>query len=441
MLERFISYIRLNDLCTPADRLLLAVSGGVDSMVMLHLFQQAGFTSLAVAHANFGLRGEESEEDERFVEGYCRTRGIPFFIRHFQTKEYALQHGISIQMAARDLRYAWFNELARAENFTAVATAHSLTDSTETFLLNWLHGASAESLTGIPPKNQRVIRPLLFATRSEIEAYAARHGLTWREDTSNATDAYTRNYLRHHVLPHLAQINAEWQHNAARSMEKLKGTLMLQEEALQLLKEKYVQAHSDDVVIRKELFKKFNHPFILYKLLQPYGFSYQQCITIARLINAQPGKSFLSHSHQLVIDRTTLNVAKHAKAWPGITISTNMTTAELGPWKIIQEFSVSNKHHADARIAVLDAEKLTYPLHWRVWRPGDFFYPLGMNHRKKISDFLTDNKVPLTEKSRVTVLESNGNIVWVVGLRIDNRYKVTPATTRTVRLTVISNFD
>lgn len=410
-------------------------------MVMLHLFQQAGYANLAVAHAHFGLRGKESDEDERFVEGYCRTQGIPFFVRHFQTKEYALQHGISIQMAARNLRYAWFNELADEGQFVCIATAHSLTDSIETFLLNWLHGASAESLAGIPLKNQRVIRPLLFATRSEIEAYAAQHGLTWREDATNATDAYARNYLRHHVLPHLAQINAEWQHNAARSMEKLKGTLMLQEEALQKLKEKYLQTHSGEVVIRKELFEKLNHPFILYKLLQPYGFSYPQCITIAGLINTQPGKIFLSHSHQLVIDRTTLIVAKHTQAWPGVTIYSTMTTAELGPYKIIQEFSGSNKHHADASTAVLDAQKLTYPLYWRVWRNGDFFYPLGMNHRKKISDFLTDNKVPLTEKSRITVLESNGNIVWVVGLRIDNRFKVTPATTRTVRLTVISNFD
>jgi len=441
VLEQFIAHIRLHHLCTPADRLLLAVSGGMDSMVMLHLFQAAGFPHLAVAHANFGLRGEASDEDERFVAQYCSQHDIRFYARQFNTYEWAKQQGVSIQMAARTLRYAWFNELANAENFNYIATAHSLTDAAETFLFNWLHGAAPDALVGIPVTNQRIIRPLLFASRNEIEEYARLHGLAWREDASNATDAYTRNYIRHHIIPHLHHVNAAWTANVARSMEKIKGALLLLEEGLNSIRNTFVHEAPHEIRIDKALFQKHNHPFILYKLIRPFGFAYAQCAAIVDSANSQPGKVFLSSTHQLVTDRQVLIIAPHTPTWPEVAIPDPYSTATLGPYRLYQKKESRFELPTSAHVALLDAEKLVYPMQWRQWKPGDAFFPLGMNHRKKVSDYLIDRKVPLTEKKRVTVLLSDGQIVWVVGQAIDNRFKVTPSTKQVMRLTVEHQAD
>lgn len=443
MLKQFIQHIEQHRLCSPAHSILLAVSGGLDSMVMLHLFRAAGYTRLGVAHANFGLRGNESDEDEQFVQDYCRKHHLPFFSCRFDTEKYAQQNGISIQMAARQLRYEWFDKLLDKEKFMLVATAHTLTDAAETFLFNFLHGAPAESLTGIPVQRHRIIRPLLFATRKETEAYAHKEGIGWREDSSNASDKYMRNYLRHHVLPHFEHINPSWAENAGRSMEKLRGVVQLQHFAVNVIREKFIQESETGIIIQKKIFLEHSHPLILYKLIEPYGFNYTVCSDILKAVHDQPGKKFLSPSHQLTIDREVLLITAHREIFQDVRdvlIEEGQQQAELNTLKLTlcpAPVTERPEHHY---AAVLDAGKLTFPLRWRRWKPGDYFYPLGMGHRKKISDFLIDNKIPLPEKECVTVLESNGDIAWVVGFRIDDRFKITPQTTRALRFTLSTHF-
>lgn len=440
MLQQFTAHIEQHQLCSPADRILLAVSGGVDSMTMLHLFMAAGYSKLGVAHANFRLRGNESDEDERFVKDFCMQHNIPFFSCNFDTENYAQQNGISVQMAARELRYAWFDELLNKENFTKLATAHTRTDAAETFLINFLHGASAESLTGIPVKHHATIRPLLFATRKEVVAYARAQGIQWREDSSNASDAYMRNYLRHHVLPHFEHLNPSWEENAARSMEKIKGTIYLQQLALDILREKFLQSKHQDIILSKEIFRQHFHPYILYKLIEPYGFNYTVCNNILKAIHEQPGKKFSGSSYQLTVDRECLIISPRHQTFPEAMIEPNQHQAYLGNMQLCIDAADRNERPAQPVTAILDAAKLEYPLRWRSWKAGDYFYPLGMKHRKKISDFLIDNKIPLPEKERVTVLESNGNIAWVVGYRIDDRFKITENTTRAIRFTLRTDF-
>ncbi len=439
MLQRFIAHIEQHKLCSPATRILLAVSGGMDSMTMLHLFRSAGYAQLGVAHANFQLRGNESDQDEQFVRDYCSKNNLPFFSRAFDTENYAMQKGISVQMAARELRYNWFAELAEKENFSAVATAHTLSDAAETFLMNFLHGASAESL-GIPVKHHAIIRPLLFANRKEVAAYARAQGIHWREDSSNASDAYMRNYLRHHVLPHFEHLNPSWEENAARSMEKLAGTLQLQQQALDMLREKFFQIKQQDIFLSKEIFRHHFHPYILYKLIEPFGFNYTICSNILNAIHGQPGKKFLSASHQLVVDRTALIISIRPNTPEEVLIEEGQQHAEWGNLQLRIAPAATTERPEHPSTAVLDAAKLVFPLRWRTWKAGDYFCPLGMKHRKKISDFLIDNKIPLTDKERVTVLETNGDIAWVVGYRIDDRFKITAGTTKAIRFTVRTHF-
>ncbi|MDW8330070.1 MAG: tRNA lysidine(34) synthetase TilS [Cyclobacteriaceae bacterium] len=440
MLEQFTAHIRQHNLCSPTDRLLLAISGGMDSMTMLHLFVSAGYNNLAVAHANFRLRGKESDEDEQFVQQYSAARGIAFFKRHFDTENYARQNGISVQMAARELRYSWFDELIEQENFSAVATAHTLTDAIETSLMNFLHGAPTEGLAGIPVKNNRVIRPLLFASRKEVEHYARENRITWREDSSNASDKYLRNYLRHHVLPHFSQVNPSWEDNAGRTLEKLHGSLILQQLGLKLITEKFIRTEPTCVTLSKEFFRTNAHPLILHKLIEDYGFNYPTCVNIMKAVHEQPGKKFLSATHQLTIDRDALIITPHPSTNEDVLIGQEQPKAVMGSRQLVFHPARISERPAAPASAVLDADKLVFPLRWRAWKPGDYFYPLGLGHRKKISDFLIDNKIPLPEKNRVTVLESGGKVAWVVGYRIDDRFKITSETKRAICITLSTDF-
>ncbi|QOI97612.1 MAG: tRNA lysidine(34) synthetase TilS [Flammeovirgaceae bacterium] len=439
MLEQFLNHIEKHTLCLKTDRILLAVSGGIDSMVMLDLFFAAGYP-VGVAHANFQLRGAESEQDELFVKAVCQHKGIPFFARQFNTTEYAALNNLSIQMAARELRYAWFDELLEKENYNYLSTAHHLNDSIETVLLNWIHGGASEGLLGIPVKNNHIIRPLLFASRKMIETYATEKKLVWREDASNQTDDYPRNFLRHQVVPKLQALNPSLEETFQLGLEKLKAGHALETLAVNQLREAYFKAEESKVIIRKEVFEKIQHPLMLWYLLREYHFTPAVCYDVVQALRAQPGKRFLSPTHQLVIDRTTLIITPHKKFWQPVEITSVQATASLGPWDMTIEPVTGKAISADAGSALLDKDLVKFPLVWRTWKPGDFFYPLGMTHKKKISDFLIDNKVPLSDKPHVTVLESAGQIMWVVGYRIDNRFKVTAATQQALQFTLHPHF-
>jgi tRNA(Ile)-lysidine synthase len=425
--DKFLKHLEELGLQPAADRLLLAVSGGLDSMVMLHLFATCGF-SVGVAHVNFQLRGAESDEDEEFVKTWCEEHNIPFYVQRFQTNNYATERKLSIQMAARELRYAWFEELLENEGFRYVATAHHLNDSLETVLINMARGSGIEGMAGIPLKSGNRLRPLLFASKSEIENYAADESIAWREDSSNLTDDYQRNFIRHQVIPALKKVNPSLEDTFIETVSKIRGELTLLQHDLEVWKKTYWMVEGEIIRINKDGFLPGESAARLWHGIKSFGFIYTQCGDMLRSLHGQSGKQFLTDTHKLVIDRDFLVITPWGNSVKEVVIETKQEKAVQGSYQMSIKPALELNPSSGPANAFLDADKLTFPLIWRKWRPGDYFFPLGMAHRKKISDFLIDNKISLGEKDSVTVLESGGEIVWVVGHRIDNRYKLTPET-------------
>lgn len=432
MVHRLKRYIGEKNLLSRHDRVLIAVSGGLDSMVLLHLMKQLD-VELTVAHCNFQLRDEDSNEDEAFVRVHCEKWNIPFFCKRFETNNYATEHKISIQMAARELRYAWFEELMEGKGFTKLATAHHFNDAIETMIINWVRGAGTEGLRGIPSKRGNIIRPLLFATRDEINTYAAEQIITWREDISNLTDDYQRNFIRHQVVPLLKRLNVSLENTIRESVIKMDDEWAFYLKSVEDWKRKFVLLEGEVIKITKE---GFDHPAhgasLLLQCLKSMGFSYEQCAEALEIKDKQSGKQFLSSTHKLVVDREHLIVTQLEGDWNEIIIEQDQHEITLGPWALDIRDASEMKPSDDPNIAVVDADKLDFPLRWRKWKPGDTFFPLGMNHHKKISDFLIDRKISVGEKDSVTVLESAGKIVWIAGHRIDNRFKLTPGTRKSL---------
>jgi tRNA(Ile)-lysidine synthase len=424
---QFLSFIRKNDLCSEGLPVFVAVSGGIDSMVLLHLFVKTGFNVTAV-HVNFGLRGEESDEDERFVKATCEHLGVRFLSKAVPTKNYATGNGISIQMAARELRYQWFAELIRETEGSVVATAHHINDSGETMLLNLIRGTGIDGLTGIPVKNEGIIRPLAFATRSDIDQYAAQHGITWREDESNLDDHYQRNFIRHRVMGLLKQINPSIEETLSRNSSRLGGERELMERSLSGLKDDFIVDDNGTVRINKRGLHGFIHKSgVLLRMIEPFGFNFAAAESVVAALDGQPGKKFLSSTHQLVVDRDQLIISTFSDI-KEIDINSDEQNATLGNSILTIHETTDKTISADISIACVDRSKINFPLQWRRWKEGDSFQPLGMKGKKKLSDFLIDEKISVTDKQSVTVITTGGEIVWVVGKRIDDRFKITTGT-------------
>ncbi len=430
MRERFEQYIRRHDLVGHEDRILLAVSGGVDSMVMLHLFIKCRYP-VGVAHVNFGLRGKDSDQDESFVRDYCKKHDVPFFSRRFDTKNYAESQKLSLQMAARELRYNWFNDLLQKGDYHWLATAHHLNDNVETILLRLANGSGLDQLTGIPRKNDRIVRPLLFASRDEIVAFARAENIVWREDASNLTTHYQRNFVRHELIPKLREINPSLESAIAHSLEKLEGASELMRRGLEQLRDSMTRMEGRSLVIDRNLLLLLKNPgYVLFEWLRSYGFEFERCRQLAAAAaDAQTGTKFLSTTHVAVIDRDNIIVApRDHDEYHDVLVEEWQDKAALGPW-VMHFHAIKGKEvSTDPGTATVDFSVVRFPLLWRKWKPGDSFVPLGMKKSKKLSDFLVDEQVPLTEKNRITVVLSGTEIVWVAGRRIDERYKVTPRT-------------
>ncbi|HQQ98358.1 MAG TPA: tRNA lysidine(34) synthetase TilS [Cyclobacteriaceae bacterium] len=428
MLEAFQSYISRHRLAEPGDRILLAVSGGLDSMVMLDLFAQAGYT-IGVAHANFQLRSAESDRDEGLVKQRCQELGIACYGQHFNTKNYAEVNHLSVQMAARELRYTWFNEVLEREQYHWLATAHHRDDNMETVLMRWIKGGGLDQLTGIPMRNGKIIRPLLFASRDEILAYATARKITWVEDSSNHTDNYQRNYIRHKIIPHIREINPSVGVTFESGLEKMRGSHEMMQRGLGQLKDSITRQEGSHLFIDKTLLSMLDNPaFVCYEWLRPWGFDFDRCQQMVSSLQGTSGSQFFSDTHLAVVDREAIIVSPREEWSHEILLEEGQDKAALGPWKLTVTRSTDTRLNRGADSAVLDADRIKFPLVWRKWRNGDFFVPLGLSHRKKVSDFLIDEKVSRTRKNVVTVLESAGSIVWVVGFRVDDRYKVTSET-------------
>lgn len=428
MLNNFQHFISEKELFQNNEKVLLAVSGGVDSVVLCHLFHQAKF-NFGIAHCNFQLRGKESDADAIFVKNLAQELQAPFFEIAFETNKYVEENKVSVQVAARDLRYDWFKKISAENDFQYIATAHHLDDSLETILYNFTKGCGIRGLHGILPKTNNVIRPLLFSHKKEILHFAKEHKIAFREDASNATDKYARNNIRHHVIPALEKINPSLPKTVGENIHRLQETEQLFNYAITLLQKEISEQRGEQLFIHLKKLKATPAPStLLFEVLQPFSFNNHQVSQMIASIGHQAGAIFYSHTHQVLLDRdffiakkitqTTDNHIFIHKNNTQITFPAGQLSFEIK--NTLPDFSQKEKH-----IAHFDLEKITFPLTLRKWKAGDYFHPIGMNgQRKKVKKFLIDLKLNRFEKESVWVLESGGEICWVIGIRMDERFKI-----------------
>jgi tRNA(Ile)-lysidine synthase len=434
MIEPFKKHIDTKLSFLKNSKLLLAISGGLDSVVLTHLCYQLDL-NIALAHCNFNLRGHESDGDEDFVLQFAEKLDLEVFIESFDTKAYADTHKLSIQMAARQLRYDWFEELAEQLKFDYILTAHHADDNLETFLINFTRGTGLDGLTGIPEINDSVVRPLLPFSRQDIETYAKQNKLKWRDDSSNASTKYLRNKLRHDVIPMLKTMNPQLLQNFQTTLSHLNDTADIIEDSLHELVKRAVDSKEDNKIKFKiAVFKTLNNPkAYLHQLLKDYGFT--EWNDVVNLLDAQSGKQVFSATHRLLKDREYLILTEitSEKMEPIISVDEqdNEVTIPLG--RLVFE-DVDTILETQKNILYVDKSTITYPLTIRKWQEGDVFYPLGMQGKKKLSKYFKDEKLSLLDKENTWLLCSEDAIVWVIGKRADNRFKVTDATTQILKI-------
>jgi tRNA(Ile)-lysidine synthase len=437
MLQDFKNYIRKLDLCRPDDRILLAVSGGIDSIVMAHLFKEAGY-DCTLAHCNFQLRGDDSEEDEGFVRSLASYLEIPIMVKRFDVEAEMKEHGISLQMAARDLRYAWFEELLTEHSLDRVATAHNQNDSVDTFFLNLSRGSGIRGLKGISPSRGRIIRPLLFASRSQIESYQKSQRIEYREDSSNRETKYQRNKIRHDVLPVMEQINPGFLEVMEGNMTRIGEVFEIYDQSIQKIRHELFTEKNGKITIAIEKLRALSPLRTwLYELFSPFGFTKMQCEGIEKIMEAGPGRQSISTSHRLFMDRDRMILVPTGSLSFERFYLDNPEKHSSLPFPMDMEVldrSALGSIPKDPNTACLDLDSFQFPLIIRRWMHGDYFFPLGMEQIKKLSDFFVDEKVSVPEKDRTWIMASGKKIVWIMGYRIDNRFRITPSTQRVLRL-------
>ncbi len=437
MLQGFNSFIRRHGLCSLNDRILLTVSGGIDSVVMAHLFMQAGY-DCAIAHCNFQLRGEDSELDEAFVRSLALLLEFPVYVKRFDVEAEMQAKGISLQMAARDLRYAWFEELASEQSMNHIATAHNRNDSVETFFLNLSRGSGIRGLKGISPCRGNIIRPLLFASRTQIESFQQAQHIEFREDASNLETKYQRNKIRHDVLPVMEQINPGFMEIMEGNMERIGEVYEIYTRSIEDRRNELFEEKPGRIVIDTGKLKKLRPLSTwLFELFSPYGFTRLQCEGIRKIMDAGPGRQSISTSHRLFKDRDQMILVPSKKdSFERYYLDDAVKQSSL-PFPMDMEVldrSELESIPGDPLTACLDLDEIQFPLSIRHWKHGDYFYPLGMEQNKKLSDFFVDQKVPVPEKEQIWVLASGKKIIWIMGHRIDNRFRIKPSTSRVLML-------
>jgi len=403
------------------DKLILGISGGADSVCLMHVLLALG-CSFELAHCNFNLRGEESDADENFVKELAKGHQLKIHVKQFDTLAYAAKNKISTQMAARDLRYAWFGKLLIKSSAKYLAIAHHANDDVETFFINLVRGSGLKGFLGIKEKNNAIVRPLLSVSRLEIEQYLKERNLVFREDSSNTSVKYLRNKIRHELMPLLAEMNPSIQQTVKDEMKILEGVSKIYASKVEEVRKDLTQEKNGIVQFEISALLALNplHNY-LYELLAPYGFYTVEAISKA--LQGQSGKQFFSATHQLVVDRenifiSLLNIENE------VFEITKKTTSLVHPLEIKFKVTSDKTIIYDNDIAQLDVEKLKFPLTLRKWKQGDKFMPLGMKKFKKLSDFFIDNKFSIIDKQEQWLLCSDVDIVWLVGCRIDERYKL-----------------
>jgi tRNA(Ile)-lysidine synthase len=470
LLDKFKAYIKIQHLFQPKDKLLLAVSGGVDSVVLCELCKQAGY-DFTIAHCNFQLRGAESERDEDFVRALGKSYDVEVLIKKFDTENYATENKLSIQVAARALRYTWFDELlknrqlatgnmqlAKAPNQLGtncplpiahwLLTAHHANDNIETLLMNFFKGTGISGLHGILPKQGNIIRPLLFAKKEAIASFALANHLNFVEDSSNASDKYTRNYFRNQLIPDLQKVFPQVADNLLNNIDRFREIEILYHQSVNLHKKKLLEQKGNELHIPVlKLLKTTPLHTIVYEIIKDHGFTAHQTDEVVALLKSETGKYVQSATHRILKNRNWLIIA------PNKTVEAeNIFIEENDKWVAFQQGQLSfellstqnSKLQTQNHIAQLNAAEIKFPLLLRKWKPGDYFYPLGMQNlpagrqgKKKLSRFFTDQKLSTTQKERTWVIEMNKKIIWVVGLRIDDRFKITDHTKNILQFTLI----
>lgn len=431
MLKAFKKHIKTQFSDLEKNNIIVACSGGLDSMVLLFLLNKLDIKT-AVAHCNFSLRGAESDEDESFVEEISKKYNLDFFSEKFDTKKYASEKGISTQMAARELRYNWFFQLLKQHNYNLIATAHHADDALETFIINLSRGTGIKGLQGIPEKTSTIVRPLLPFSRKQIEDFAKQQSLYWREDSSNASKDYFRNNLRHTVIPNLKSASPKILDSLKQTQENLIDVSNLLEDYMTLVYNLVVSEMDDGYKIDIEKLKSLpNTKSLLFQLLSPFGFT--DFDSIMDLVSSQTGKTIFSNTHRLLKNRNFLLLTETQE------IESPTLVIESGISEITQPIQLSfTKVDAykitNAHTVFIDASTLTFPLELRKWKEGDAFQPFGMKGKKKLSKFFKDEKLSLIAKEKTFVLTSNNDIVWVVGFRLDDRFKVTKQTKNILKI-------
>jgi tRNA(Ile)-lysidine synthase len=437
LLTQFISFINKENLFSEKDTLLLAVSGGVDSVALCELCHQAGY-HFTIAHCNFKLREEESERDKNFVQQLAKKYNVPFLLKEFDTEKYAGEKKLSIQEAARELRYDWFSELIKKGEAKFLVTAHHLDDNIETMTMHFFRGTGINGLRGMLPKQAHIVRPLLFARKQELKDFAAQHQLEFVEDSSNAQDKYTRNYFRNQLLPQAQQAFPRVEQNLEHNLYRFAEVETLYKQAVQqhkkkLLEQKGAETHISVLKLKKAV------PLhtIAFEIIKDFGFSPQQTTEVIALLDSESGKYIQSATHRILKNRNWLIISLIQTQQPQTILIEEPGAAidfERGQLRLqaipAKDIAISNNHFT----ACLDSKEIRFPLLLRKWKQGDYFYPLGMRKKKKLARFFIDQKLSLADKEKTWVLETDKKIIWVVGMRIDDRFRITDSTKSVLKI-------
>lgn len=440
MQEKFEAFVREQKLFDKNDRVLVALSGGVDSVVLATLMLRSGYT-FSVAHCNFHLRGEESNRDERFVRSWAEKNKIKLFVSEFDTYEYMQQKGISLEMAARELRYSMFKNLMTSHGFSLLATAHHADDSAETFFINLLRGTGIAGLHGILPKHDNIVRPLLFATRKDIFDFAKANNIPFVEDSTNEDTQFLRNKIRHRLFPLLKDLCPNFDTVIKKDIDRLRETEIVFRSVIERLRADIIEKESNICKINIDRLRKL-HPIriLLYELLSEYGFNETDSNNVLASLDKESGKQFFSKTHRLLKDRnylfiTPLNADQHQERYL-LNESQNMVNYPMHLIiETLEDLTFVNISK-DRNIAMFDKDMLQFPLVLRHWKQGDAFVPFGMRKSKKLSDFFTSEKYSLIEKQQQWLLCSGNDIIWIVGRRTDNRYKISEKTKTILKIEI-----
>jgi tRNA(Ile)-lysidine synthase len=440
LLKSFQQYIKQQHLFQPKDKLLLAVSGGVDSVVLCELCKQAGY-DFAIAHCNFQLRGQDSERDEQFVRRLAEKYNVTSYNTAFDTKAVSKQEKKSIEETARDLRYNWFEEIRSEKSYGFILTAHHANDNIETVLMNFFRGTGIKGLHGILPKQNKIVRPLLFATKKDLLVFADENKLQFVTDYTNTENDFTRNYFRNELIPSVQKVFPEVEENILKNIARFGEAEQLYNQAIALHKSKLLEQKGNEIHIPVLKLQKVQPlATVIYEIIKSYNFTAHQTEDIIALLKSESGKYVQSPSHRIIKNRKWLIISpRQTEAAQNILIEEQdkEVVFEVGVLQIEKAQQISNfKLQTSNHIAQLDLSQIEFPLLLRKWKQGDYFYPLGMQKKKKLSRFFIDQKLSLTQKEKIWVIESNKKILWVVGMRIDNRFKITGKTKEVLQISL-----